>query len=86
MDQYLKKYFSFPYEKNPLKIIAETIAKKSYSFDDRKFEPILTNNDRKITILLGKKFGFFILLLFSQIKIFFNKNSNNSYFDFFLNK
>jgi len=86
MDQYLKKYFSFPYEKNPLKIIAETIAKKSYSFDDRKFEPILTNNDRKITILLGKKFGFFILLLFSQIKIFFNKNSKNSYFDFFLNK
>ena len=46
-----------------------------------KFEPILSDNDKIFTNLLGKNIGFFFLLA-SQIRLAFDKNSKNSYFDF----
>jgi hypothetical protein len=82
MDKYIKKYFSFPYKTNPLELISKTIYEKFQSSSIRKFEPILSNNDKKIINIFGKKIGFFISLFLSQIKIRFNNNSKNSYFDF----
>ncbi len=82
MDEYIKKYFSFPYKTNPLDLISNSIHEKFQSLSIEKFEPILSDNDKKIINIFGKKIGFFISLFLSQIKISFNKNSRNSYFDF----
>ena len=82
MDECLKKYFSFPYKVNPLEIISEEILKKYKLSKINKFEPILSDNDKIFTNLLGKNIGFFLSLLASQIRLAFDKNSKNSYFDF----
>ena len=82
MDEYLKKYFLFPYKVNPLEVITGEILKKYELSKINKFEPILSDNDKIFTNLLGKNIGFFFSLLASQIRLAFDKNSKNSYFDF----
>ena len=81
MDNYLKKYFSFPYEKKPVNILIENLNELIHFDNSNKFEPIINDKEIMLYKILGNSFSFFSLFL-SQIKLKFNIGSKNSYFDF----
>ena len=82
MDFNLKKYFSFPYNKNPLKQAATIIDKKYQKDTIRNYNPVYSKNDKRLIKIFGKKIGIIISIYASQIKHTFHKSSKNMYFDF----
>ena len=51
----LKKYFSFPYNKNPLKQAATIIDKKYQKDTIRNYNPVYSKNDKRLIKIFGKK-------------------------------
>lgn len=82
LDFLLKKYFSFPYRKNPLDIASDELVKIFNKNKIKKTKFIMNKKEKRVSALIGKKFTFFISYFCTQIKFFLDKDSNNSYFDF----
>ena len=49
----------------------------------KKFRYILTNKEISLSKIIGKKLTIMFSYLFSQIKLFKNKKTDNSIYDFF---
>ncbi len=79
----LKKFFSFPYKKTPVSIISDKIEEILMEQNKKKFKYILTNNEISLSKIIGSRLTVMFSYLFSQIKLFKNKKTVNSYYDFF---
>ena len=80
---FLKKFFSFPYKKVPVSAISDKIEKISLGQNKKKFKYILTGKEISLSKIIGTRLTVMFSYLFSQIKFFKNKKTNNSYYDFF---
>ena len=78
----LKKFFSFPYKKTPVSVISNKIEEILMNQNKKKFRYILTNKEISLSKLL-EKLTIMFSYLFSQIKLFKNKKTDNSIYDFF---
>ena len=69
----IKKYFGFPYKKNPSKKILDNL-EKSYYEKIKNFKFIKHNS------LIENLFGYGIFLFLSEIKIYFDPYNKDSFF------
>ena len=82
LDHSLKKFFSFPYKKKPVSIISNKLSDIVTKNSNKKFKHIFSIEEIKLSKIVGSKTTIILSYLFSQIKLYFRKNTNNSYFDF----
>lgn len=82
LDFLLKKFFSFPYKKSPIQIIKNELIDIMAINNKTINKPIMNHKEKLISVIIGKKITFLFSYLSAQIKIFYNKSSSNSYFDF----
>lgn len=82
LDHSLKKFFSFPYKKKPVSIISNKLSDIVTKNSNKKFKHIFSIKEIKLSKIVGSKTTIILSYLFSQIKLYFRKNTNNSYFDF----
>jgi hypothetical protein len=82
VDHSLKKFFSFPYKEKPVSIISNKLSDIVTKNSNKKFKRIFSIKEIKLSKIIGSKTTILLSYLFSQIKLYLRKNTNNSYFDF----
>jgi len=82
LDHSLKKFFSFPYKEKPVSIISNKLSDIVTKNSNKKFKHIFSIEEIKLSKIVGSKTTILLSYLFSQIKLYLRKNTNNSYFDF----
>lgn len=81
LDIKLKKYFSYPYKIEPQEIILKKLI-EIYKKNNKNYSPQFTRFEKKLSRYFGNKTTIFFSLIFSQLKIYLNKDSKNSFIDF----
>ena len=81
LDSKLKKYFSYPYKIKPQNIVSSKLIEINKQSTEN-YSPHFTRLEKELCKYFGKKITILFSLIFSQFKIYLNKDSKNSFLDF----